>query len=51
MEPNLSPLALGIFLAVRALSGIAINTAFGRWLDLLPSPARAASNKSQFRPS
>jgi len=38
-KAHLSPLALGIFLTVRALSGIAISTAFGRWLDLLPSPA------------
>jgi MFS transporter, SET family, sugar efflux transporter len=45
-KAHLSPLALGIFLTVLALSGIAISTAFGRWLDLLPSPAPSSSHCS-----
>src|ERR1700730_8241916 len=36
-QAHLSPLALGIFLTVLALSGIIISTAFGYWLDRTPS--------------
>jgi SET family sugar efflux transporter-like MFS transporter len=36
-QAQLSPLALGIFLTVLALSGIIISTAFGCWLDRAPS--------------
>jgi MFS transporter, SET family, sugar efflux transporter len=35
---HLSPLALGIFLTVDALSGVIMNTCFGRWFDRAPSP-------------
>ena len=38
-QAHLSPLALGIFLTVLALSGIIISTAFGFWLDRTPSLA------------
>jgi SET family sugar efflux transporter-like MFS transporter len=36
-QAHLSPLALGTFLTVLALSGIIISTAFGCWLDRAPS--------------
>src|ERR1700759_3666726 len=36
-QGRMSPLELGIFLAALALSGIAVNTAFGRWFDSRPS--------------
>jgi MFS transporter, SET family, sugar efflux transporter len=36
-KAHLSPLALGIFLTVLALSGIIISTAFGRWFDHAPN--------------
>jgi MFS transporter, SET family, sugar efflux transporter len=36
-KAHLSPLALGIFLTVLALSGIIISTAFGRWFDYAPN--------------
>lgn len=36
-KAHLSPLALGTFLAVPALSGILIRMAFGRWLDRVPT--------------
>ncbi len=36
-QGRMNPLQLGIFLAVLALSGIAVNTAFGRWFDDRPS--------------
>jgi MFS transporter, SET family, sugar efflux transporter len=36
-QAHFSPLALGIFLTVLALSGIIISTVFGYWLDRAPS--------------
>jgi MFS transporter, SET family, sugar efflux transporter len=36
-QGRMNPLELGIFLAAFALSGIAVNTAFGRWFDSRPS--------------
>jgi MFS transporter, SET family, sugar efflux transporter len=36
-QGRMNPLELGIFLAVLALSGMAVNTAFGRWFDNRPS--------------
>jgi MFS transporter, SET family, sugar efflux transporter len=36
-QGRMNPLELGIFLAALALSGIAVNTAFGRWFDSRPS--------------
>jgi SET family sugar efflux transporter-like MFS transporter len=36
-QGRMNPLELGIFLAALALSGIAANTAFGRWFDNRPS--------------
>jgi MFS transporter, SET family, sugar efflux transporter len=36
-QARMNPLELGIFLAALALSGMAANTAFGRWFDNRPS--------------
>jgi SET family sugar efflux transporter-like MFS transporter len=36
-QGHMNPLELGVFLAAFALSGIAVNTAFGRWFDSRPS--------------
>ena len=36
-KAHLSPLALGIFLTVLALSGITISMVFGRWFDRAPT--------------
>jgi SET family sugar efflux transporter-like MFS transporter len=36
-QGHMNPLQLGIFLAAFALSGIAVNTVFGRWFDNRPS--------------
>jgi MFS transporter, SET family, sugar efflux transporter len=38
-KAHLSPLELGVFLTVDALSGVIVSTCLGRWFDRAPSPA------------
>lgn len=37
-KAHLSPIGLGIFLTVDALSGVIVSTRFGHWFDRAPSP-------------